>query len=102
MQELNDDVVTFFDKKYRAIDLGYDISDQTIFWPGGEGFNLCMFKEGSSDHTHNNFYAAGSFTCAEHGGTHIDAPFHFHEQGDTVDMIKLKNLFGPCRVISTT
>jgi kynurenine formamidase len=31
---------------------------------------------------------------AEHGGTHIDAPVHFWEGGQTVDMVPLKRLVG--------
>ena len=26
--------------------------------------------------------------CAEHGGTHIDAPIHFFEKGKTVDKLR--------------
>ena len=78
------------------IDLGHDLSDDTIFWPGGESFNLCMHTHGSGD----TFYAAGSISCAEHGGTHVDAPWHFNESGCTVDHIPLEAaLFAPCRVV---
>ena len=34
------------------------------------------------------------FATAEHGGTHIDAPIHFSETGQTVDEIPLENLIG--------
>jgi kynurenine formamidase len=33
--------------------------------------------------------------CAEHGGTHIDAPIHFWEGGQTVDQVPLERLVGP-------
>ncbi|MDR4499010.1 MAG: cyclase family protein [Candidatus Scalindua sp.] len=36
---------------------------------------------------------------AEHGGTHADAPVHFHEQGNTVDQISIEQLVGPAAVI---
>jgi kynurenine formamidase len=32
--------------------------------------------------------------CAEHGGTHIDAPIHFFEKGQTVDKLALERLIG--------
>jgi kynurenine formamidase len=40
------------------------------------------------------YYAANNFATAEHGGTHIDAPIHFAENGQTVDEIPLENLVG--------
>lgn len=79
----------------KIVDLSWDLNRETIFWPGGEGFELCMktHKDGDS------FYAAGTFSCAEHGGTHVDAPFHFNESGSTVDQITLPQLVAPARVI---
>jgi len=41
-------------------------------------------------------------TCAEHGGTHVDAPFHFAKDGITVDQIPLKSLIAFCHVIDIT
>jgi kynurenine formamidase len=40
------------------------------------------------------FYAANRFMCAEHGGTHIDAPIHFFKTGQTVDQVPLERLLG--------
>jgi kynurenine formamidase len=34
------------------------------------------------------------FRTAEHGGTHVDAPIHFHAEGDTLDRIPLERLIG--------
>ena len=80
-----------------GIDLSYPLNDTTIFWPGGEKFKLCMECSVSPEFGYD--YAAGVFSCAEHGGTHVDAPFHFAKDGITVDMIPLSDLMGPCRVI---
>src|SRR5690606_12772751 len=41
------------------------------------------------------YYCANNFSTAEHGGTHIDAPIHFVENGQSVDEIPLENLIGP-------
>lgn len=38
-------------------------------------------------------YAAFDFELAEHAGTHIDAPYHFKEDGTTVDKIPLHKFF---------
>jgi len=47
----------------------------------------------------NSVLLLGSFTCSEHCGTHVDAPYHFSEGGQTVDQISLSNLISECRVI---
>lgn len=80
-----------------GIDLSHAFDDTTIFWPGGEKFKLCM--QCSVNPTYGYHYAAGVFSCAEHGGTHVDAPFHFASDGITVDLIPIANLIAPCAVI---
>jgi kynurenine formamidase len=86
----------------RAVDLGYELNAGTVYWPGGEGFCLCVSTSGASPAGGaNDFYAAGTFSCAEHGGTHVDAPFHFYEHGDTVEKLSLNQLIGCARVVRT-
>lgn len=78
-------------------DLSYNLDEQTIFWPGGEGYSLCMRCDGDADSEY--FYAAGIFKCAEHAGTHVDAPFHFNYRGLTVDKLTMPSLIAYCHVI---
>jgi kynurenine formamidase len=85
-------------KRCNAVDLSYPLDEASIFWPGGEGFKLCMNCCTSAEFGYK--YAAGVITCAEHGGTHVDAPFHFKADGTTVDQIPLAALIGPCKVIN--
>ena len=91
------------DARSVRVDLGYSLDGGTIVWPGaGEGYSLCMSSHGASPAGGpNTFYAAGSFSCAEHAGTHVDAPFHFFERGATVDRLGLAELIGPARVLRT-
>ncbi len=35
-----------------------------------------------------------------HTGTHIDAPLHFSEDGQSIDMLRLNTFYGKCTVIS--
>lgn len=88
------------------LDLGYPLNSDTIYWPGGEGFKLCMSCSTVTVDTSGGptvfDYAAGTFSCAEHGGTHVDAPFHFNKNGQTIDNIGLKELIAPCRVIDVS
>lgn len=84
----------------RWIDLSYDFSAETIFWPTGEGF---IFEKGFDGIADNGFYyAANSFSTAEHGGTHIDAPVHFAQGRMTVDELSIEQLTGPAAVIDVS
>jgi kynurenine formamidase len=40
-----------------------------------------------------------TFAMSAHAGTHIDAPFHFVDQGTTVDGLSLDVLVGPAEVL---
>jgi len=39
-------------------------------------------------------YASKIFMMSDHGGTHMDAPFHFFKEGKTVDQISLEATMG--------
>ena len=39
-----------------------------------------------------------SFSMCAHNGTHVDAPFHFIEDGKAIDQISLERFVGPCYV----
>ncbi|GAA3729757.1 arylformamidase [Salinicoccus jeotgali] len=41
----------------------------------------------------------GKITTSTHIGTHIDAPFHFKEDGDTVDQLDINRYIGEATVI---
>jgi kynurenine formamidase len=81
------------DSKKRVIDLTHTFDETTIYWPTEEGFKLLHGPAGITERGY--FYAANRFMCAEHGGTHIDAPIHFWKGGQTVDEIPLERLIGP-------
>jgi len=74
------------------IDLTHSFSEETIYWVTAKEFEMEEVAKGMTDK--GFYYAANNFTTAEHGGTHIDAPIHFSETGQTVDEIPLSNLIG--------
>ena len=49
-----------------------------------------------------HFYAANRYRASEHGGTHVDAPIHFAEKGQTVDQIPIEQLIGAAVVVDVT
>ena len=76
---------------WRMVDLTHAYGGNTLYWPTDTaGFRLDTLAEGQT--AGGYFYAAKQFATAEHGGTHLDAPFHFAEGGATVESIPLERL----------
>lgn len=76
----------------RLVDLSHAFNAETIYWPTEPGFKLDRGDAGITEQGY--FYAANRFSAPEHGGTHIDAPYHFAERGEKIDQIPLKRLVG--------
>jgi kynurenine formamidase len=84
----------------KLVDLTYTFDARTIYWPTEKGFEL---EEGPHGMTAGGyFYAANRFRGPEHGGTHMDAPIHFSENGATADQVPLASLVGPAVVVDVT
>ncbi len=82
------------------LDLSYDYSSETIYWPTSEPFRFDTVFAG---HTEAGFYyTAYQFCSAEHGGTHMDAPIHFSEGKKSVDQLPIEQLVGPAVVIDVS
>jgi kynurenine formamidase len=83
---------------YEIIDLTHPFNEQTIYWPTSPAsFELDTLAWGQTAGSY--FYSAFAFSTPEHGGTHLDAPIHFAERGQTVDEIPLDRLIAPALVI---
>ena len=79
------------------IDLSHDYAEDTIYWPTSDTFKKEVVFAGKTDA--GFYYTASNFSTSEHGGTHLDAPIHFAENGQTVDQIPIDQLIGPGIVI---
>jgi kynurenine formamidase len=84
----------------RLVDLTYPFDETTVYWPNGEGFEYKRTAWGMTPAGY--WYSAGQFSCAEHGGTHLDSPIHFAEGRWTVDQIPVQRLAGPLAVIDVS
>lgn len=65
-------------------------------WPGDSPYTYELtwkMSEGSSVNV-------GRISATTHLGTHLDAPFHYHPEGATLEQIPLDLLMGPCRVLN--
>ena len=88
-------------QRYRLVDLTHSLNQRTVFWPTSEGgFELKRLAHGPTPGGY--FYAANAFSMPEHGGTHLDAPIHFSENGATADRIPLDRLVLPAVVIDVS
>lgn len=87
-------------KAEQIIDLTHPYDQATIYWPTEEGFTLQKEFEGRTEKGY--FYASNRFCSPEHGGTHLDAPFHFAEGKETVDQIPLGNLIGSAILVDVS
>jgi len=82
----------------RVVDLSYAYDESTLYWPTSpSAFELEVLHQGPTDA--GFFYSANSISTPEHGGTHLDAPFHFSGDGWTVDQIPIERLIGPAVVV---
>ena len=98
-QGRNDNTSTPFSSG-KWIDLTYDFSEETIYWPTAEKFRFDTAFEGTTSGGY--YYSAFNFCSAEHGGTHLDAPLHFAAGKWSTDQIPLENLTGDAVVIDVS
>ena len=82
------------------VDLSHAYDERTIFWPTSDPFRLEKVADGVTEAGY--YYAANNFFTSEHGGTHLDAPVHFAQEGQSVEQIPLDRLVGEAVVIDVT
>ncbi len=86
---------------WRMVDLSHGYGENTLYWPTDtKGFQLDTLAEGMTPA--GFFYAMKEFATAEHGGTHLDAPYHFFEGADLVGEIPLGRLIAPGVVVDVS
>ena len=86
---------------FKLLDLSHSFDGHTIYWPTAKsGFELERESFGIGDG--GFFYASNNFSTPEHGGTHIDAPIHFAEQGWSLDEIPVDRFLGSVIVIDVS
>ncbi|WP_044639945.1 arylformamidase [Risungbinella massiliensis] len=79
----------------KILDISQPLHSKMAVWPGDTefSFQLTWTKEQSGS------VNVGQIQLSTHTGTHIDAPFHFDEQGQKVHQLDLLLYVGQCRVI---
>lgn len=76
----------------------YDISQEILsceVYPGDPAPKTELL----SDMSKGELYNLTAFSMCAHNGTHIDAPFHFLQDGKTVEKLLLETFVGPAYVV---
>ena len=73
------------------IDISVPLQSQMPIWPESIGYNLTQTMRLEAGDPAN----VSRLDCDVHVGTHIDAPRHFVQDGDTIEQIPLELLVGP-------
>lgn len=79
----------------------HDISRDTINTPVYDGDPETRAERIKSIENGDG-YNLSEISMSVHSGTHIDAPLHFCEDGNSIDNIRLNTFFGKCTVISVS
>src|SRR5262249_42419372 len=75
-------------------DISLSLSEETVRWATSTPFELVARRRMSRGDANNSSGVAMSL----HAGTHLDAPFHFLADGDTIDGLALDRFIGPAVV----
>lgn len=88
------------DIKGKLLDMTYPYDENTIYWPTAKPFKLDKLNWGMTEAGY--WYASNEYSASEHGGTHVDAPIHFAQNGRTIDQVPLEEWIGPAAKIDVT
>jgi len=85
----------------KIYDISMGIKNGMLAYPGDPGVSLRREKEIGKNAAGQPASSANvSMYCiGSHTGTHVDPPFHFFPDGDTVEALPLDSLIGPAVVV---
>ena len=82
------------------IDQTHDFDSTTVYWPTDVNFRHDTVFYGITEKGY--FYSSFKYAAEEHGGTHFDAPVHFHQGGNSIEKVPLAQLHGPAVLIDVS
>ena len=85
--------------KPRIIDLSHPLSTSTPPWPGCAVIELSWLDRAGRTQPGDRHTNSSRFAMNVHCGTHMDAPYHFFDQGWTIDRVPLERTYGPATLI---
>lgn len=84
-------------KSMQVVDMTHEHGSDTLFWPGDPEFSFNIVFRGEI--APGEWFELNSFTTADHGGTHLDAPAHYSKGGWRTHQVPIDNLIGPGVII---
>jgi kynurenine formamidase len=81
--------------QYRMVDLSHAFDARTLYWPSKPPMTFELQQLAYGKTAGGYFYSSNRVCTPEHGGTHLDAPIHFHEGGQTTAQLPLQKLMAP-------
>ncbi len=84
-------------KVKKFIDLSWELTEKTPIYPGDPEPKIEVATTIESEG-----YNLSSVLVGTQTGTHVDAPYHFTNEGDTIDKMELDYFFGEAVVIRVT
>ena len=75
-------------------DISLKLTGETLRWVTAPPFELEERRRMSKGDSNNS----SALNMSVHSGTHIDAPFHFVADGNTIDQLPLERFIGPALV----
>jgi arylformamidase len=79
----------------RFWDISRLLTDQVAPWPGDQPFRFQLNARIGKKSVVN----IGALSMSVHNGTHADAPFHFSNDGRTIEAVALENYVGSAAVV---
>lgn len=79
-------------------DISVPVYTGMVFFPGDPGAVIAPNRSLAGGDVAN----ISELRLGSHTGTHVDAPHHFLQDGQTVDRLDLSTLIGPARVLDCT
>lgn len=81
----------------KIVDLSWAVTEQTPIYPGDPEPKISVATT-----LENEGYNLSGVFLGTQTGTHVDAPYHFSNEGDTIDKMELDFFFGDAVVIRVT
>ncbi len=80
----------------KIIDISRSLAPDTAVWPGDTPFSLRKKLQRANGDSVN----LTTLTISAHTGSHVDAPYHFADQGVTMEEVNLEPYWGPAQVVT--
>ncbi len=79
----------------KLIDISLPLHGNTPIWPGDPALRVERVQRIEDGSVAN----VSQMSCGVHVGTHVDAPFHFMQDRNTIEQLDLDVLIGPAYVV---